>query len=283
MPEKKPLDGMAALVTGASSGMGLESARLLAEDGAAVTIMGRRESKLHGACEALRSRVPGARIEAFVGDAAEKSDAITAIEAAHSMSGRLDIIVSAVGGGVYKPLLMCDENDMVDEYRTSTLTAFYMIRHGVPRMERNGSIVCVSSTAGGHNCPGLAPYNAAKAALEMLVKAAAEEVGSIPIRVNAVRPGFTRAEGTAEMFADPELVKTFDDWTPMGRAGESIDLARAIRFLAGPESGWVTGQIFAADGGQELRGAFPDPYPTLEAIYGKDVIDAVRAGRPPEA
>jgi len=282
MSETKPLAGMSALITGASSGMGLESARLLAEDGAAVTIMGRREDKLLGARDALCRIVPSARIEAFVGDAANKDDAVAAIEAARSMDDRLDIIVSAVGGGVYKPILMCDENDMIDEYRTSLLTAFFMVRYGVPRMEKDGSIVCVSSTAGGHNCPGLAPYNAAKAALEMFVKVSAEEMGGIPIRVNAVRPGFTRAEGTAEMFADEELVRTFNEWIPMGRAGESIDLARAIRFLAGPESGWVTGQIFAADGGQELRGAFPDTNPTLDMIYGKDMMDGIRAGKPPD-
>lgn len=67
----------------------------------------------------------------------------------------------------------------------------------------------------------------------------------------------------------------------MGRAGESDDLARAIRFLAGPESGWVTGQIFAADGGQELLG-FPDPNYSLDQIYGEDVMDKVRAGKSPQ-
>src|SRR5262249_40485781 len=72
------------------------------------------------------------------------------------------------------------------------------------------------------------------------------------------------------------------DFIPLGRAGESEDLARAIRFLAGPESGWVTGQIFAADGGQELRG-FPDPNYSLDQIYGKDVMDSIRAGKIPEA
>jgi NAD(P)-dependent dehydrogenase (short-subunit alcohol dehydrogenase family) len=151
----------------------------------------------------------------------------------------------------------------------------------VPKMREGGSIVCVSSTAGTLPCAGLGPYAAAKAALEMFVKVAADEVSKAQVRVNAVRPGFTRAEGTQFMFSDPELLKVFTDFIPLGRAGESDDLARAIRFLAGPESGWVTGQIFAADGGQELRG-FPDPNYSLDQIYGKDVMDEVRAGRPPQ-
>ncbi len=277
----KVLEGKTALVTGSSHGMGKASARMLAEDGAAVMIMGRRERLLGEALEELRSQVPGARIEAFRGDAGSEASARAAIEEAFALQNRLDIIVSAVGKGTYKPVLLVEEADMLEEYRVEVLTAFFMIRHGVPRMQAGGSIVCVSSTAGGTPCAGLAPYAAAKAALEMFVKVSALELGKAKIRVNAVRPGFTRAEGTAFMFSDLALVKAFTDFIPMGRAGESDDLARAIRFLAGPESGWVTGQIFAADGGQELRG-FPDPNPTLEEIYGKDLMDQIRAGKLPQ-
>ena len=148
-------------------------------------------------------------------------------------------------------------------------------------MKTGGSIVCVSSTAGGTPCAGLGPYAASKAALEMFVKVSALELGNAQVRVNAVRPGFTRGEGTASMFADPEVMRSFAEFIPMGRGGESDDLARAIRFLAGPESGWVTGQILAADGGQELRG-FSDPNPLLDQIYGRKIMDAVRAGRLPD-
>jgi NAD(P)-dependent dehydrogenase (short-subunit alcohol dehydrogenase family) len=274
------LEGRAALVTGSSHGMGKASARLLAEDGAAVLIMGRREKLLGEARDELRAQVPGARIEVFVGDAGDEAAARAAIEQAHAMQGRLDVIVSAVGKGAYKPVLLLEQADMLDEYRAEVLTAFFMIRHGVPRMEPGGSIVCVSSTAGARPCAGLAPYAAAKAALEMLVKVSALEVAAANIRINAVRPGFTRGEGTAFMFSDPVLLKTFTEFIPMRRAGESDDLARAIRFLAGPESGWMTGQIFAADGGQELLG-FPDPNDLLDQIYGKDLMEQVRAGKPP--
>lgn len=282
MTTAKALEGKAALVTGSSHGMGKASARMLAEDGAAVMIMGRRQSLLTAARDELRKQVPGAQIEAFLGDASDEKAARSALAAAHAMRGCLDIIVSAVGRGVYKPVLLLDEVDMTDEYRIEVLTAFFMIRYGVPLMEAGGSIVCVSSTAGTLPCAGLAPYAAAKAALEMFVKVSALEVAKAKIRINAVRPGFTRGEGTQFMFSDAALLKTFTDFIPLGRAGESDDLGKAIRFLAGPESGWVTGQVFAADGGQELLG-FPDPNYSLDQIYGKDVMDQVRAGRPPQA
>lgn len=280
MTDAKVLAGRTALVTGASSGMGKATARLLAQDGASVVIMGRREDMLQRALDELRAQAPGSRIEAVVGDAAAAPSARAALEKAHALTGRLDIIVSAVGKGAYKPVLLLEESDMFDEYRAEVMTAFYMIRHGVPLMGPGGSIVCVSSTAGTLPCAGLAPYAAAKAALEMFVKVAALEMGPAQIRINAVRPGFTRGEGTTFMFEDPEVLRSYTDFIPMGRGGESDDLARALRFLAGPESGWVTGQIFAADGGQELRG-FPDPNPLLDMIYGKDVMHDVRGGRTP--
>lgn len=278
MTSDQSLAGKTALVTGASSGMGRGVARMLAQDGATVVVMGRREQVLLEACAELRAQAPDTLIESYVGDAGDEASARGALEFTNRLAGRLDIIVSAVGKGIYKPLLLCDEADMLDEFRAEVLTAFFMIRHGVPLMTRGGSIVCVSSTAGGTPCFGLAPYSTAKAGLEMLVKASALELGKAQVRVNAVRPGFTRGEGTTTMFADPDVLKSFTDFIPMARGGESDDLARALRFLAGPESGWVTGQIFAADGGQELRG-FPDPNPLLDQIYGRDLMDRLRAGK----
>jgi len=278
MTDSKILIGKTALVTGASSGMGQAVARLLAQDGATVVVMGRREDRLQQALEELRLQAPGTRIESYLGDAGDEVSARGALDFAHGLAGRLDIIVSAVGKGIYKPLLLCDEVDMLDEFRAEVLTAFFMIRHGAPLMVEGGSIVCVSSTAGGTPCFGLTPYCAAKASLEMLVKASALELGRAQVRVNAVRPGFTRGEGTEAMFADPDVLRSFTDFVPMARGGESIDLARALRFLAGPESGWVTGQIFAADGGQELRG-FPDPGPLLDQIYGRETMERLRDGK----
>ena len=260
--------------------MGKASAALLARDGARVVIVGRREGLLTAARDELRSQVPGATIEAFVGDASDGESVRAMLGFAHGLAGRLDIIVNSVGGGAYKPLLMFDEDEVIAEYRITALSAFLLARYGVPLMGAGGSIVLVSSTAGARACVGLGPYNMAKAALDMFVQVAAAEFGSAGIRVNAARPGMTRSEGTGGMFEDAALVKSFTDIIPLGRVGESEDLARVIRFLAGPESGWVTGQVIAADGGQMIKG-FPDPGGMLEMIWGKDAMAQVRAGKAP--
>lgn len=276
----KVLDGKIALITGGGSGMGKASAGLLAQDGARVVIVGRREPVLIAARDELRVAVPGATIEAFVGDASDADSVRAMLAFAHGLAGTLDIIVNSVGGGAYKPLLMFDEAEVMAEYRITALSAFLLARYGVPLMGPGGSIVCVSSTAGARPCMGLGPYNMAKAALDMFVEVAALEFGSAGIRVNAARPGMTRSEGTGAMFEDPALVKTFTDLTPLGRVGESDDLAKVIRFLAGPESGWVTGQVLAADGGQVLKG-FPDPGAMLDLIHGTEAMAQVRAGKAP--
>lgn len=276
-----PLADKTALITGGGSGMGKFAARLLAQDGARVVIVGRREDVVNKARDELRAAVPGATIEAFAGDASDGASVRAMLDFANGLAGRLDIIVNSVGGGTYKPLLMFDEAEVLAEYRISALSGFMLARYGVPLMRNGGSIVCVSSTAGARSCMGLGPYNMAKAALDMFVEAAAVEFGSAGVRVNAVRPGLTRAEGTAAMFDDPALVKSFEDIIPLGRVGESEDLAKVIRFLAGPESAWITGQVIAVDGGQVIKG-FPEPGAMLDNIYGKDVMTQVRAGKAPE-
>jgi len=272
----KTLAGKTALVTGASQGIGLGCARALAADGASVVIMGRRGDALAAARDELAASLPDARIEACVGDAGSESEVKAALEQAHGMAGRLDIIVSTVGGPQFKPLLMREVQDVRDELDVTFITAFLAVRHGVPLMEPGGSIVCVSSAAAVQPNFGLAIYAAAKAGLERFVRAAAFELGGAGIRVNAVRPGATLPEGAEN---DPQfapMAAAFTAETPMKRLGRPDDIGRVVRFLAGPESGWVTGQAFSADGGMD-QGKGPD---FMDAFYGKDVMDRIRAGKP---
>jgi len=122
---------------------------------------------------------------------------------------------------------------------------------------------------------GLAAYVAAKAGLERLIKLVALELGGAKIRVNSVRPGLTSSAATESMFDVPGTEEMFAAATPLGRVGEPEDLARGVRFFAGPESAWITGQNIACDGGQELTGATPD---FLDQAYGKELMDQLRAG-----
>ena len=98
--------------------------------------------------------------------------------------------------------------------------------------------------------------------------------------VNAVRPGLTRTDATTMLFADEEMRRRFAAEKPLGRLGEPEDIAEGVRYLAGPESSWVTGQSIAIEGGNELRKA-PDMGPMVAAIYGEDAYRAVLEGRAP--
>jgi len=271
------LAGKTAVVMGGSSGIGAASAKLLAEDGAAVLIMGRRQEALAQARDALVKQMPDARVEIFAGDAVREDAVKSALDRAHAISGRLDILVSTVGGADFKPLLLQDAATFRHEYEINVVSAFLMVRHGVPLMGPGGAIVCISTAAVIQPFAGLVAYAAAKAALERFVRGAALELGSAKIRINAVRPGMTRSGGTAAMYAMPGLVERYAAETPLGRTGEPEDIARVVRFLAGPESGWVTGQSVSADGGQD-QGKIPD---ILDDIFGNKVMDQVRAGKPP--
>lgn len=272
------LSGKVALVTGASQGIGMASARALAEDGATVVITGRNPEKLARARDQLAAAATGARIEMCAGDATDEADVKEALAFAHGLAGRLDIIVSVVGDPTFMPLLMRDLEGVRKEFEINFVTAFLLVRHGVPLMGKGGAIVCVSSAAATQTNFGLSIYAAAKAALERFVRAAAFELGSAGIRVNAVRPGATLPP---EREADPALAPmagAFKAGTPLGRIGRPEDIGRVVHFLASDSSGWVTGQTFSADGGMDQVSG-PN---FMDAMFGKEVMDGIRAGKPVE-
>ena len=281
MTDKKLLAGMTAIVTGGNGGIGEASAELLLRDGATVMILARRRPELEEARAELLAAVPDGRVEIFVGDGTSEGDIKTALAQAHAINNRLDIIVATVGGGSgFKPMLMLDADAMRADLERNVVSAFLAIRHGAPLMQPGGSIVCISSTAAKLPFGGLAAYHTAKGALENLVRAAAEELGSAGIRVNAVRPGLTRNKRVSYLFTDPAIHNKFLDEFPLRRAGEPVDIGQAVRYLAGPESSWVTGQSFAVDGGQELR-KNPDLSDMLEKNVGAEAWAAVRKGKAP--
>jgi NAD(P)-dependent dehydrogenase (short-subunit alcohol dehydrogenase family) len=278
---EKPLSGQTAFITGGSGGIGSSAAKFLLRDGAAVVLMGRSRETLDSARSALLERTPDGNVQIHVGDAGSAGDVRAGLQLAHDLQGGLNIVVPTVGGGGFMPLLMHDETSFMEQLELNILTAFLAIRYGVPMMKNGGSIVCVSSTAAVLPFPGLSSYCAAKGGLEQFIRTAADELSTAHVRVNAVRPGITQTVGTGPMFAAPAIIEPFIEQIPLGRGGFADDIGQAIRYLAGPESGWVTGQSFAVDGGQELR-RNPDLGPMLRHLFGDGVIDTVRSGQSPE-
>lgn len=279
--DKLPLAGKMALITGGSGGIGSASARSLLTDGASVTLMGRREDALQAIRSNLQDYCKGnATVEIFAGDAQQTKDVRAAIELARAANGSLDICIATVGGGAIRPLLLHDADSFRQELELNILSAFLVVRYAAPVMNETGggSIVCISSDAAKLAFPWLPAYTTAKSGLEGFVRATAEELSRFNIRVNAVRPGLTRTEATSALFDNPDIYKAFAEEKPLGRLGEPEDIAAGVRYLAGPESSWVTGQSFAIEGGNELRKA-PDMAPMVEQIYGKEIFAAVLAGK----
>ena len=261
----KTLDGKAALVTAGGTGIGLGIAKSLAEDGCLVTICARRENVLAEAAEAIGH---GARYIAC--DVTDDSQVSAAIAFASESTGGLDIAVAnAGGGGAAGPLPLTDLegwNATLALTLTSTLST---IKHAAPLLARNGggSIVAVSSIAGHMTHRNLGAYCVAKAGVEMLVRNAADELGRYNIRVNGVRPGLVPTEMAAGL-SEAETIR--DDYLaqmPLGRLGTTEDIGAAVRFLAGPESGWITGQLLGVDGGHALRRG-PDLDSMFEPMFG---------------
>ena len=279
---KPPLAGKTAFVTGGSGGIGGACAEALVRDGAAALLMGRRADALESTRKGILERCPGAIVAIHSGDAGKREDVVAALDAAWALQDRLDIVIPTVGGGAIRPLLMHDAETFLEDLALNIITAFLAVRHAAPLLARSGggSIVCISSDSAKLVFPWIPAYCTAKAGLEAFVRCAAEELSRQKIRVNAVRPGLTRSGSTMDLFANPEIYRRFAEQKPLGRLGEPEDVAAGVRYLAGPESSWVTGQSFAIEGGNELRKA-ADMGPMVEQIYGAKAFAAVLDGRAP--
>lgn len=265
------LEGLRALVVGGGSGIGLASARLLARDGAVVTIAGRTESKLAGAQSELAAG--GLQVDCAVCDVLDSAGVQAAVDAASDAERRLHIAVVVPGGGSIKPVLLFDDDEFDREVLQNTRPIFLVLKYAGQAMLRagHGSFVAISSTAATFSCRYLSSYCAGKAAVDQLVSVAADELGQYGIRVNAVRPGLTRTDATAGMFRNDAMVQSFLDQQAIARSGEVDDIAEAVRYFAGPESSWTTGQHLTVDGGNTLR-AFIDYAAHLRIPDQREVV-----------
>lgn len=274
------LSGMAALVTGGGSGIGLACARHLLRDGAHVTIVGRSEDKLKAAAAEIAAEARGgATVQTKSCDVTDEDAVIAAVALAVNPTGKLDIAIANAGAGAGGPIFTTPL-DMwryaVDVNLTGT---FLTIKHAGQAMAAGGggSIVAISSIAGPLTHRYMAPYCASKAGVEMLIRTAADELGAVGIRANAVRPGLVPTDMAMPLTDDQVVVDDYMDQMPIKRLGKVDDIAAGVRYLAGPESSWVTGQCFAIDGGHTLRRG-PRIDSMMERFYGADALKGLREG-----
>lgn len=243
------------LILGGSSGIGLATAQRLLEQGACVTLSARNEERLQAAAASLGDQYKE-RIRTISADGNDPTQVKAAVAAASDANGQLQGAVAVPGGGDFCPVTDLDGAQLSAELAINTVPVLNLIQAALPAMPNGGSIVAISSTAAVQSSRGLSSYCAGKAALEALLRVAADELGGRGIRLNAVRPGLTRTGATEGMFASEEVTGQFLPQVPLGRLGAPTDIAGAITFLLSPEASWVTGQAFAIDGGHTLR-AFP--------------------------
>ncbi|HVX23076.1 MAG TPA: SDR family oxidoreductase [Acidimicrobiales bacterium] len=260
------LDGLSALVTGGGSGIGLATAIRFALDGARVTICGRTEQKLAAAVAAIDAAVAGAAVadgtgaapaaRYVVADVTVEPQMEAAVAVAAEPTGRLDILFACAGGAHHMgPLLDAPADAVRATVDLNLIGSFLALKHAGAVMRRNGggSVVLMSSGAGHFPHRWLWAYGMAKAGIQALCDYAAEELGEAGIRVNVVQPGIVDDELMAMITAGGPLLDDYLAQMPVSRLGTVEDVAGAVRFLAGPESGWITGEHLTVDGGHHLR------------------------------
>jgi NAD(P)-dependent dehydrogenase (short-subunit alcohol dehydrogenase family) len=234
------LEGLTALVTGGTAGIGLESARLLARAGAAVIITGRDVERGEKAVAELGTGVR------FI--AADLSD-LRAVAALARQCGRVDVLVNNAASFPGAATLEQDVASFERTFDTNVRGAYFLVAALAPGMVSHGggSIVNVTSMVAFKGVPGASTYSASKAALESLTRTWAAEFGPSGVRVNSVAPGPTATEGVAAEWGDvnEELGRAL----PLGRTADASEIAEAVLFLASPRSSFITGSTLHADGG----------------------------------
>ncbi len=251
------LDGLASLVTGGGSGIGLGAARRFASEGAHVTIAGRTEKRLEEVAreiEAVAAR--GARVQYVVADVTNEADVERAVAIACAPDGSLDVLFACAGGSRHGgPIVGSDTDSWRATIDLNLVGTFLCIKHAAPAMRRGGggSIIGMSSIAGHTTHRFMSAYCASKAGIEMLVKCAADELGEHGIRVNAVQPGIVDTELMSFITAGGPTLDSYYANMPVARVGTVDDVAAVVSFLAGPDSTWITGQMIGIDGGHQLR------------------------------
>jgi 3-oxoacyl-[acyl-carrier protein] reductase len=236
-----------ALVTGASRGIGAAVARRLAHDGFSVVVNYASSSNEADALVA-ELKAAGAQAIAVRADVAKADEVRRMFETSEQQLGKVDVLVN--NAGVLKTVPLADTSDaLFDQTLNINLRGtFNTLREAAARMNDGGRIVNFSSTTLALNMPGYAVYNATKAAVEAFTHVFAKELRGRNITVNAVAPGPI----ATSLFLDgktEEQIQTFAKMPPLQRLGQPDDIASVVSFLAGPDAGWVNGQILRANGG----------------------------------
>lgn len=237
----KKLENRVAVITGATSGMALATAKLFVEEGAYVFITGRRQEMLDKAVKEIGKNVTGVQ-----GDAGKIADLDRLFAIVENEKGRIDVLFASAGyGELGKPLGSITEKGFDDTFNVNVRGTLFTVQKALPLMKDGGSIILNSSIAGVKGFPGTSVYSASKAAVRSFARTWTAELKG-KIRVNVISPGTI---DTAIFDGAQELKDGFVSIIPMGRIGEPREIATAALFLASDDSSFVTGIELFVDGG----------------------------------
>jgi 3-oxoacyl-[acyl-carrier protein] reductase len=245
---ERPLDGQVALVTGGSRGIGRAIAERLARDGARVVVTGRGEEAAVSAAESL----PGDGHLGAACDVGDRDAVDALVKRIESELGGLDIVVNNAGITADNILLRLGDEEWDRVLDTNLKGAFQVIRAATRGMmkRRSGRIINITSVVGLTGNRGQVNYAASKAGLVGLTKSVAKELASRNVLCNAVAPGFIDTDMTAEL--TDQAKEALLEQIALGRLGASEEVAGAVAFLAGPDAGYITGQVLVVDGGMVM-------------------------------
>ena len=250
----KALDGKAAIVTGASSGIGRAAARLFAEEGAQVVVAARRQKEMEDLVAEIEAA--GGTAVALAGDVTDAGYAAALVETAQRRFGGLDVAFNNAGTlGAMGPLEEVSLEGWRDTLETNLTSAFLAAKHQIPAMiARGGGSLIFTSTFVGHSVglPGMAAYAAGKAGLVGLTQVLAAEYGAQGVRVNAILPGGTDTPMGRSVANTPETQAFVAGLHALKRIAAPEEIARSALHLASEASSFMTGTAMLVDGGVSI-------------------------------
>ncbi|HTI92769.1 MAG TPA: SDR family oxidoreductase [Puia sp.] len=235
------LENKVAVITGATSGMALATAKLFVSEGAYVFVTGRRKNELDAAVKAIGRNVTGVQ-----GDAANFADLDRLFEAVKAEKGHIDIIFASAGTASFAPLGQVTEEQFDQMFDLNAKGTFFTVQKALPLLRDKASIIMTGTIASIKGMPNLSAYGASKAGLRVFAKAWTNELKERGIRVNVISPG---PIDTAVFAGNDELKNHMAAQIPLGRLGLPEEIAATALFLASADSGFITGSEIYVDGG----------------------------------
>lgn len=240
-------EGKVAIVTGATSGIGMATARRFSEQGGRVAAVGRKKDVL--------AKIESPKIKTYAVDLLDEKETADFVKNVAKDFGGIDVLVNAAGiiaNGTIENTTLADYDLMMN---INVRSVFQLTQLALPSIiERKGNIVNVSSVTGLRSFPGVLAYCVSKAAVDQLTRCAALELAPKGVRVNAVNPGVVRTNLHRNSGMNEEAYAAFVERSktthPIGRIGEAEEIADLILFLASSKAGWITGVTYSIDGGR---------------------------------